>query len=773
MKAPMLKMVGLILVGLLAPIGVNTAMAQTGTPKPELEEILYQNLLDNLAAEAAQPAAAQVSAPATSPAAPRKSALTKSSATMRCLPTCDPTDGRFLAIAGSNLATLSGSDLNLQISVPAAATSFTVGIFDGDARGVDSSGVSHWDTGVTNAVYEYTLYTDPAADGTGSTVVEMMPGNPVLTGSMMPDNAWIDFTIPTSAAARAPSGNFFYHLRIRLTTPLLTSLNAFKVRSDAVISGLTLDPVARPFSYISNPTNTSDLRILYPSFPAATPTTYDGTFTFYFDIPTSQPSVTVWDGDFDHGKFDGTDLDTDDPDTPNAPFRPAWATVDTVPEGVAVGLPGTTGNPPDDRNPAGSGIYALRSPSIRYDLIFPDGQTFANDNPSGNLEWEQFKISTDPFDRSQMDYNTSVVPPGIYRLRIQGVDLVNLNALLLPNRLVCVDELGAPCTLLRPYALGDTVFVDSNADHTQEPGEPGIPGVVLELRDAAGFLLGTTTTDANGHYRFEVDSGTYQVVVANSNFAAGGPLSGYIATIANQITDTVPHDNVFSYDFGYRGTASIGDTVWLDFNMNGIQDGGEIGLVGVAVQLLDASGHVLGSTVTDSNGHYSFDHLAPGTYTVRVDAATLPAGATPTFDRDGTATPNVATVPLAPGQNRTDVDFGYKIPAPGTGTLGYWKNHASAWPVSQITVGGVTYSTAHAILWMSTPSSGDKTIDLFKQLVAAKLNVLAGNAPSCISDTITAADNWLATYPLGSDVSGSSAAWTTGGPLLTTLDNYN
>src|SRR6185369_1316495 len=537
--------IGMVLTGLLMlPVGQGRLMAQAGdAPRPQLEEVLYQNLLDNLAADAAQATSAEACAAAASPASPRKATKTAaaaisntSSATMRCLPSCDTTDGRFLAIAGQNLATLSGSDLNLQISVPAAATSFTIGVFDGDARGVDAGGLSHWDTGVATAIYEYTLYADPAADGAGTTVVEMVPGNPVLTGSSMPDNAWIDFTLPTSAVARTPSGNFFYHLKIRLTTPGVTTLNAFKVRTDSVITGLTLDPVARPFSYISNPTSQSDLRILYPSFPAATPTTYDGTFSFYFDVPTSQASLTIWDGDFDRGKFDGTDLDTDDPDTPNAPFRPSWSTVDTVPEGVAVGATGTTGNPADDRNPAGSGIYSLRSPSIRYDLIFPDGQTFANENPSGNLEWEQFKVSTDPFDRSQMDYNTSVIPPGTYQLRIQGVDLVNLNALLLPTKVVCIDDLGIPCTLLRPFALGDTVFVDRDADHVQGPGEPGIPGVVLELRDTAGFLLRTTTTDADGHYRFEVDSGSYQVVVAASNFNTGGPLSGYIATIANQIT---------------------------------------------------------------------------------------------------------------------------------------------------------------------------------------------------------------------------------------------
>jgi len=633
---------------------------------------MYQALTDEIAADALKTPGG---APSTAAARPAQSSPPRTfvdSASMRCLPTCSSTDGRFLAIAGQNLATLSGSELNLQISVPASASSFTVGFFDGDARGVDSAGVSHWDTGVTNAVYEFTLYADPTADGTGTPVVEMMPGSPVLRGSDMPDNAWIDFSLPTSPSARTPSGNFFYHLNIRLTTPTLTTLNAFKVRTNAVLSGLNLDPKTRPFSYIANPTSQADLRILYPSFPATTPTTYDGRFSFFFEVPSSLPSLTLWDGDFDHGKFDGTDLDTDDPDTPNVPFRPAWATADTVPEGAATGLIGTTGNPPDDRNPTGSGIYSLRSPSIRYDLIFPDGQVFANDNPSGNLEWEQFKISTAPFDRSQMDYHTNSIPPGVYELRVQGVDMVNLNALVLLYKVVCVDGQGGPCTLLHPYAVGDTVFIDRDGDRTQEAGEPGIPGVLLELRDIAGSLIATTLTDASGHYRFEVESGKYEVGVAASNFSPSGPLAGSASTTGDSKTDTVNSDNVLTYDFGYQGAECL---------------------------------------------------------------------------------PTIAVV-ASP-----------RIPA-------YWTGQAAAWPVQRVLAGGRLYTRSQALKLLGSPSRGDKSLDLLKQVVSTKLSFLTGSNPACIYTTLEWADAWLAAYPPGSNVSASGAAWTAAADWLTELESY-
>jgi len=111
---------------------------------------------------------------------------------------------------------------------------------------------------------------------------------------------------------------------------------------------------------------------------------------------------------------------------------------------------------------------------------------------------------------------------------------------------------------------------------------------------------------------------------------------------------------------------------------------------------------------------------------------------------------------------------------PGTGTPGYWKNHPEAWPVSSITIGGVTYSKEDAIEIMQTAGNGDKTYTMFKALVAAKLNVLLGCNSSCISSTITLADSWMATYgPVGSNVRGDSTAWKSGEPLYYKLDKYN
>src|ERR1700681_460876 len=177
----------------------------------------------------------------------------------KCLPTCDSKDGRFLAIAnGAGLGTLSEATLDLEISVPAGTTTFTVGVFDGDDGGTDGAGASHWDTGLP-ATYSYALYADPNRTHSTSDVVELVAGFPSISSTTMPDNDWIDFPVTTSPAAQAPSGNYYYLLRIQLQTFLVDTLNAFKVRTGAAqVGGSSLFPTPKPFSYIANITSLAD-----------------------------------------------------------------------------------------------------------------------------------------------------------------------------------------------------------------------------------------------------------------------------------------------------------------------------------------------------------------------------------------------------------------------------------------------------------------------------------------------------------------------------------
>lgn len=64
--------------------------------------------------------------------------------------------------------------------------------------------------------------------------------------------------------------------------------------------------------------------------------------------------------------------------------------------------------------------------------------------------------------------------------------------------------------------LGNFVWFDANANGVQDPAERGIPGICVNLYDAAtGALLEGTSTDTNGYYGFDItaDQRTYLVEV--------------------------------------------------------------------------------------------------------------------------------------------------------------------------------------------------------------------------------------------------------------------
>jgi choice-of-anchor A domain-containing protein/uncharacterized repeat protein (TIGR01451 family) len=104
----------------------------------------------------------------------------------------------------------------------------------------------------------------------------------------------------------------------------------------------------------------------------------------------------------------------------------------------------------------------------------------------------------------------------------------------------------------------------------------------------------------------------------NSVHADGHPVDGSaIVTGTSSVTVTVtctpPCMN------------KIGDFIWHDSNVNGIQDAGELGIPGVVVELLQGT-TVIATTTTDVNGKYLFINLPNGTYGVRVAASNYATG---------------------------------------------------------------------------------------------------------------------------------------------------
>ncbi|MCD6360571.1 MAG: hypothetical protein J7M38_06845, partial [Armatimonadetes bacterium] len=181
--------------------------------------------------------------------------------------------------------------------------------------------------------------------------------------------------------------------------------------------------------------------------------------------------------------------------------------------------------------------------------------------------------------------------------------------------------------------------------------------------------------------------------------------------------------------------------------------------------------------------HYCFCHLGAGEYSltfIKPDGYswTIQDSGDDTQDSDVDSTGNITVDSIMLGFCKADLTWDAGLVEqhftnPGTGTPGYWKTHPEAWPVDTITVGGVTYTRDQAVWIMNNGKKKDRTYTMFDHLVSAKLNVLIGNDDTVIGPYIVQADQWLATYPLGSGVKGSSYAWIIGEPIKDMLDAYN
>jgi hypothetical protein len=110
-------------------------------------------------------------------------------------------------------------------------------------------------------------------------------------------------------------------------------------------------------------------------------------------------------------------------------------------------------------------------------------------------------------------------------------------------------------------------------------------------------------------------------------------------------------------------------------------------------------------------------------------------------------------------------------------TLGYWKNHAGAWPVTQLTLGGAVYDKAELLAILEASPQGDASIILAHQLITAELNVAAGASSAHIETTIILANAWLKAHQDadGRLPFGTPAATCDGDPtsLADRLDEYN
>jgi hypothetical protein len=217
---------------------------------------------------------------------------------------------------------------------------------------------------------------------------------------------------------------------------------------------------------------------------------------------------------------------------------------------------------------------------------------------------------------------------------------------------------------------------------------------------------------------------------------------------------------------------SVGDFVWNDINMDGIQDTSEFGIADVVVNLYTCEDTMIATTTTDVDGIYEFVELEAGDYYLEFELpdgyvfTLMDQGNDDEFDSDvDPETWLTDCFTLEDDIPNMTVDAGMYMEDDNncTRSKGYWKNHAGLGPQPDYVTdllpiwlgeddGTLSYEVTTAEMAVDFmqqhtyghPSNG--ITKLYAQLLAAKLNIANGADDEDIADTIAEADDFLGEY---------------------------
>ena len=244
-----------------------------------------------------------------------------------------------------------------------------------------------------------------------------------------------------------------------------------------------------------------------------------------------------------------------------------------------------------------------------------------------------------------------------------------------------------------------TVYRDDNRNAVKDALEVGIPNSTVslyqdinqdELIDSGDLLISTDSTDIDGHYAFEnilvVTTGAEEIkylVFVNESPAdfldaiptSASSINGLLdSEFVYSLTMSPANNTASSTDFGYFVTGRIADSVWYDFNKDGIYGSDEEGIAGARVflePLNDTPDPVFANNVyetrADGSGKYEFRGLAPGTYRVIFESP-IPGGYEFTLKNQGTdsnfdsdaepANGSTQIIEIIAGENDPTIDAG-------------------------------------------------------------------------------------------------------------------
>ncbi|RYG70520.1 DUF11 domain-containing protein [bacterium] len=184
-------------------------------------------------------------------------------------------------------------------------------------------------------------------------------------------------------------------------------------------------------------------------------------------------------------------------------------------------------------------------------------------------------------------------------------------------------------TITNVTNVSGTLYSDANSNSTLDASETGFPttGFFVKLVPAAGgnAILATAVNPTSGAYQFtNIAAGSYNLVLDNNNTLTDTtptvPANSVGTEYPNGIRPvTVPAAGALNQNFGRFTGAVLSGRVFRDTGTgggtanDGVLNGGEVGIPGVAVRLQNAAGSITYDTaITDANGDYTLYTPATG-----------------------------------------------------------------------------------------------------------------------------------------------------------------
>ena len=249
-------------------------------------------------------------------------------------------------------------------------------------------------------------------------------------------------------------------------------------------------------------------------------------------------------------------------------------------------------------------------------------------------------------------------------------------------------------------SIGDFVWHDLNGNGQQDSGEPGIPGVQVNLFRSNGAFLASKFTDFAGKYMFDnvvpgnvyvefkSPAGYERTFTNRGNDNTDSDMDGTNGTGTTSATNLAPGEIELSIDAGYYKCVPIGDLVWYDINKNDVWNTNENGINGLKVNLwrnhfgswtifdFKYTGQKPGSPSDD--GYFMFC-APPGEYYIEVIMPPLGlvravpgVGNNREFDSDIQSNGKTDVFLAVSGSSRTDIGAGF-YPMGVAGNL-VWKD---------------------------------------------------------------------------------------------------